>query len=445
MNAKKYRRMRLVLALALVLSLGLGLTESAYAQDVAYGDTVAQGDVVDNDIVLRGDQVTIDGEVLGDVLAISRQVTLNGKVQGSLIVIGEKVEIGGSVGGSVYATGVTLTLVPEAAIQRNLFFAGVNLAMDKGAAIGRDLYTITMGARMAGTVGRNTNAVIGLIEIVRSILDGLNVQVNGTPLRLELSSPASLSAATAGMLPATWYRLGGFDRDAAATLDVVRSQPAIVNNTAEQAGTWALGRLRELVGLLVVGLFMIWLFPLRLNMWSERVRAHPLRSAGSGIVTLITGFALTAIIVVVIIGIALGLNALTLQNLAFIFGTLGLLAVGLAFFVFWLFAAYISKVIVSYLIGRLILKRLAPRAKSKFWPLLLGLVLYVLVTAIPYAGWIIGFLVTLVGLGAVWLVYIDWRSVAEVQAPADDDLSAAEISAEAPADGGVEAPPEPEE
>ena len=47
-------------------------------------------------------------------------------------------------------------------------------------------------------------------------------------------------------------------------------------------GNGRLGRLRELIGLLVVGLFMIWLFPARLNMWSERVRAHPLRSAGSG-------------------------------------------------------------------------------------------------------------------------------------------------------------------
>lgn len=444
MIAKQYRGMRLVLVLALVLSLGLGLTKSAYAQDVAYGESVAQGEVVDNDIVLSGDQVTIDGEVLGDVLAVSKQVTVNGKVQGSLIVLGEKIEIGGSVGGSVYAAGVTLTLVPEAAIQRNLFFVGVNLAFDQGASIGRDLYAITMGARMSGTVGRNTSAVIGLIEIVRSILQGLNVQVGGTPPSLALSSPGSLSAATAGMLPATWYRFGGFETNDATTLDVLRSRPAQTDSTAEQAGTWALGRLRELIGLLVVGLFMIWLLPARLNMWSERVRAHPLRSAGSGVVTLVTGFAFTAIIVVVIAGIALGLNALTLQNLAFIFGTLGLLAVGLAFFVFWLFAAYISKVIVAYLVGRLILKRLVPRAKGKFWPLLLGLVLYILVTAIPYAGWIIGFLVTLVGLGAVWLVYIDWRSVSEAQAPKEVDETAAEISAETPA-AETETPPPTED
>jgi hypothetical protein len=244
------------------------------------------------------------------------------------------------------------------------------------------------------------------------------------------------------MLPATWYRLGGIENHEVASLDVARSQPAQADSTAEQTGQWALGRLRELIGLLVVGLFMIWLFPARLNMWSERVRAHPLRSAGSGIVTLVTGFAFTAIIVVVIAGIALGLNALTLQNLAFIFGTLGLLAVGLAFFVFWLFAAFISKVIVSYLVGRLILKRLVPRAKGKFWPLLLGLVLYILVTAIPYAGWIVGFLVTLVGLGAVWLVYIDWRSVSEVQAPAAEESSTAEISAEAPAESETPPPPE---
>jgi hypothetical protein len=444
MAAIQYRGVRLALVLALVLSLGLGLTESAYAQDVAYGDTVAQDQVVDNDIVLRGDQVTIDGEVLGDVLAISRDVTVNGKIQGSLIVLGEKIEIGGSVGGSVYATGVTLTLVPEAAIQRNLFFVGVNLAFDQGATIGRDLYAISMGARMAGTVGRNTTAVIGLIEIVRSILQGLNVQVGSTPPSLALS-PTSLSAATAGMLPAAWYRMDGFDTHKTAIMDVARSQPAKGDSTAEQAGKLALGRLRELVGLLVIGLFMIWLFPLRLNMWSERVRAHPLRAAGSGILTLITGFAVTVILVVVIAGIALGLNAITLQNLAFIFGTLALLAVGLAFFVFWLFAAYISKVIVSYLVGRLILKRLAPRSKSRFWPLLLGLVLYILVTAIPYAGWIIGFFVTLIGLGAVWLVYIDWRSVAEAPASQEAEQGTAILTAEAPADAGAETPPVPEE
>jgi cytoskeletal protein CcmA (bactofilin family) len=434
----RYRTLRLALIFMLAISLGLGLTQPAFAQDVRYGDTVPEGDVVDNDIVLYGDEVTIDGQVKGDVLAVSSKVTVNGQIDGSLVALGEVINVGGKVGGTVYSSGVNLVLEPTAAIQNNLFFLGLNMAMDRGATIGRDLYTVTMGARLAGQVGRNTNAVIGLIEIVKSVLQGLNIEIGLQPtglakLRIQ---PGFMSA---GLLPVIGTRM--------SAMEPALSQPQQADTTAQQAGQWGLDRLRELVGLLVVGLLMIWLFPARLSMWSERARARPLRSAGSGIITLITGFAVTAIAVVVIVGIAFGLNAITLQNLAFLFGVLGLLSVGLAFFVFWMFAAYISKVIVSYLVGRLILKRFAPRYKGRFWSLLLGVFLYILVTAIPYAGWIIGFIATLIGLGAVWLVYIDWRSPAEPASSASPEQLAAESATAETPEAGAESsePAAPEE
>ncbi len=79
-----------------------------------------------------------------------------------------------------------------------------------------------------------------------------------------------------------------------------------------------------------------------------------------------------------------------------------------------LLISYGTKLIVSYLIGKLILGRLAPRvAEQAIWPLMLGIVLYVIITSIPCLGDVIGFIVALIGLGAIWLLIRQGRSASE--------------------------------
>jgi hypothetical protein len=68
-------------------------------------------------------------------------------------------------------------------------------------------------------------------------------------------------------------------------------------------------------------------------------------------------------------------------------------------------AALISQIIVGYLCGRLILARLKPQwAESRIWPLVLGLAMIVVLTAIPWIGWVFGVLTVLLGLGALWML-----------------------------------------
>ena len=408
-SSRQVRWLRMAITPALVVCMGLSLAQSAYAQGIGYGDAIPAGEVVDNDVFLYGNEVSVEGEVIGDVLAVGKKVTVNGKVQGSLVILGDEMSIGGDIAGSVYSAGVNINFGPEASVQRNVNFIGFSLATAEGSSIARDLNTITFGARLAGDVGRNTTAIIGPIEIIRAALQAVNVEPFTREEIPVVSDQPGWQRLSAGLLPVLWIDRGGVDHQVMTA--ELNSEPEQASQSADATVNWLLGRLRELVALLVIGGLLIWLIPARVNMWSERARARPMRAAGSGIVILITGFAATVIFIAVIVGIAIGLDALTLGNLAFLFATLGLLAVGLAFFVFWLFAAYISKVIVAYLVGRLILKRFAPRLKGRFWSLLLGVFLYILVVSIPYAGWVIGLIVTLIGLGAVWLVYFDWRSV----------------------------------
>ena len=79
---------------------------------------------------------------------------------------------------------------------------------------------------------------------------------------------------------------------------------------------------------------------------------------------------------------------------------------------------YGSKLVVSFLVGRWLVGKIAPQAAgSKVWPLLVGVVLYVFLSAIPFLGWLIGLVVTLVGMGAMWLAYTTRNNHAIVEAP----------------------------
>ncbi|MBK7175857.1 MAG: hypothetical protein IPH82_01450 [Chloroflexi bacterium] len=75
------------------------------------------------------------------------------------------------------------------------------------------------------------------------------------------------------------------------------------------------------------------------------------------------------------------------------------------FWIFVLFVCYLSKVIVAYRFGGWFLGRFMPRAQRRVWSLLFGLVVFVLLAAIPYAGWALSLIVTFIGLGAVVVAF----------------------------------------
>jgi hypothetical protein len=92
-----------------------------------------------------------------------------------------------------------------------------------------------------------------------------------------------------------------------------------------------------------------------------------------------------------------------------------LLSVGGGLLVLWLilltlFAAYGAKLVLSAWIGRAILRRAAPgAAENRFWPLVLGAVIYLILSQIPYFGQLLALVSSLLALGAAWLVWRDMR------------------------------------
>ena len=155
----------------------------------------------------------------------------------------------------------------------------------------------------------------------------------------------------------------------------------------------------------------IWLFSGVLKRSAKKLEAKPLQSAGIGLLGLVLSVALIGVVVLVgllILVLGIGLGALSFWDLAWAVWGVGFSSLGLAFWLSLLFVSYGTKVIVAFMVGTLILRRLAENSlKYKILPLLLGLLIYVLLAWVPFFGWVIAVFVNAIGLGAAWFAFKD--------------------------------------
>jgi hypothetical protein len=202
----------------------------------------------------------------------------------------------------------------------------------------------------------------------------------------------------------------------------LQNGPAKNNSTAE----WLLQRLQALVTFLIIGGLALWWRPNYFQRWADTVRNRSVRSAGYGFLILMNGFLVPFLLLAIIVGFAAVFYFLKLPAIGLIILGGGLNALGLAFTAFLVCTTYLSKAIVAYLAGYLILSLIGPKAvKHKVLPLLLGLTLYVLIAPIPFVGWITGFLCTILGLGAMWQVWFT-KALPEVSSEPELEINKAD-------------------
>lgn len=400
------RWVRVFLTLMVLLGGIFWIDTPARAQgiQITAQDTVPAGTVVENDIVLRGPDVALDGEVLGDVLAVGSNVTVNGKVGGSLIAIGGNVTVNGSVAGTTYSIANALQLEEQANLDHNLYFIGLDLTTQPGSAVGRDLVVLSLGAKLNGTVGRQTRGIIGLLQLFQTLMEQVRGSITGIP-------SGSSDTAVANRAVAVHY--SGFFPPA-GILQSLNGQTRLDTARIQE---WFLRLVRELVPLLVFGWLGLWLLPKIMEEGAQNIRTRPLRALGTGLLALVIAINLllvAALIAGLIFVLGLWLGTIGLWDLAWFVWGIGFSALGLAVAVSAFFVDFGTKILVAYAVGGFILELLIPRAtRYRFWPLLLGLGLYVLLVTIPNLGVVISVLVTAWGLGAAWMFYRE-RKLAEI-------------------------------
>jgi len=198
---------------------------------------------------------------------------------------------------------------------------------------------------------------------------------------------------------------------------VTRNEPATNQATPRQETTsekilkWGLNVLRTSVTLILIGLFLLWLFPFFMQGLSGKLQSAFWPSLGWGVVAYAAFF---FILLVTIVGMIIGgllFGTLTLGGLAGTVVWLGILSLFALILGFVLVTSFVAKVVFGQALGRWLLGRTnSSLAGHRFWPMIIGVIITVAVIAllsfplIPgFLGGLLNFAVILFGLGALWL------------------------------------------
>jgi len=428
MKQKRFRKwVGLIGLICLVL---FTFAPAALAFESRSGDTVVIGadEVIEDDLYVGANTFTLDGTVKGDLIVFGSTIEINGTVEGDLITAGQAVTVRGAVADDVRIAGMALKLDSEAKVGDDVVAAGFSIDGKKGSSVGGDFTYFGYQALLAGDVAQDLTVGVGGLQLSGSIGGDVKAEVGeveeGPPPTFFMSFMPNVPAMPSvpmGLTVDEGARIGGkLDYTSASEWSIpagvvagaiTRHEPEIeveeevVVSPAKRAGEWFLRHLRRLVTLLLVGLLIVWVVP----GWTKRVagalQAKPLPSLGWGVVSIAVFILALLVLLIATIIVAVILGTVTLGGLAGTTAWIGGLTMALLVFFFSIAVTYITKVVVSFLGGRLILARLKPDwADGRIWPLVVGVVLFVIITAIPVLGWLVNLVVVLLGLGALWLL-----------------------------------------
>jgi cytoskeletal protein CcmA (bactofilin family) len=429
---------KLFSVLTLFILLTITMVSPAYAFDGRSGDKISiqTGEVVNDDLYIGANELVMDGTVNGDLVAFAQTVTINGTVNGDLMTAAQTVVVNGTVTGDIRMAGSVLFVGEKARIGGDILAAGNSLEVRQGSTVGRDVVAAGAQILLGADVARNVTAATPALEINGHVGGDVKAEVgeagqtrSGPPPTMFMS-PSTVpipevkeglsidpAARIAGNLAYTQTTDLSFP-DGVVAGKITRTLPPVDQNkpSPQQTSrlkviTWGFNLVRSLVTLLLLGLFLLWLFPAFTKGLSDKLHNKPWPSLWWGVVTFAGFFfALLLIIFVTVLG-ALLFGILTLGGLSASIVFIGMLTFLATILAFVLSASFIAKIVFGITLGKWILARVhSPLAEQKYWPLLIGVTLTVIVAAlltfplIPgFLGGLLNFVIILFGLGAIWL------------------------------------------
>ena len=438
------------------------LASPARAFESRAGDKVVveEGEVVEDDLYATANTVEVMGTIRGDLVAAGSLIIIDetGVVEGDLIAGGQGVVINGAVNDDVRIAGMALAVGEKAKIGSDLIAFGYSLMISPGAQIGQDLVFYGGQGLFSGEVARNANIGTGGLQLDGQIGGNVDAKVGGTENVMPYS-PMSFMPPVPGM-PQVPTVAGGLNvgRDAQIGGSLTYTGPeeaeipegtvsgnvtyklpppptageeaAIAKppSTAEKVLGWLYKFLRELVTLFLVGLLFVYLLPRSIDEGSTMIKAKPWHSILWGVVAYVAFFFALMLVFSIVVLLMIILGIVTLGGLMGTTFGLGVVAISSLSVAFHVAVSYLSKILVSFLIGKLIVTRLAPeRVSNRLIPLVIGLLIVVLLASIPILGIIVNIVVVLLGLGALTLLCREWwdkrKAVVETPIPAPVNLT----------------------
>lgn len=440
--------------ISIIFIIGLLLianNQTIYAAYPFVESNLGPGEEVFDDLFLQGSEVLVAGHVHGMLFAIGEKIVIQSGAQidndifllGRSILVEEEATISGNlyVGGqnvvvdapvhlNLIVSSVTLDIGSAVETGRNLFFGGFHYSQQPGSKINGNLYAGSYQLAMHGNVEQNFRVSAVSVDLNGEVKGDAEIAIDASgddegiriwlPYMQQLNIPDLLPT---GLVVGDQASINGqlVYTSAKSLEENLRNLPlqGVVENIAEPelSQTNKDGKvvtknpfvlrifrmLRQMVGLFLFA-FISWKFGKRYISEASQIAINrPVNSMGVGFLSTLVVYlgALVAFILICLIAIVLGV--FTLNQLSSLLFFIGIAVIILSLALFGILSMYVSKFVLAYWAGGFILNKVKLAGKNKeVWNLVTGIVLYIILSAIPVFGWIMGVLVSLIGIGAIW-------------------------------------------
>lgn len=441
-------------------------TKNVQAYELDDDGKVSSDEIINDDLILGGDNVVMNGKVVGNLIASGQDVAINGFVEGDVFAFGQTVTIGqgakitgnlftgaqivvisGKVTGSVFSGSMSTSIKSSAQIDRNVYFGGYSLDIAKDAVIKKDLAAGGYQVILDGEVTRDVNADVGAFQLNGTVGRNFNVSVgepgtgssspSSAPFMSQYNVPATLET---GLLIAESAKIGG-DLNYTSVVpqnSAIQAEPSgsvtymtpVPSNEDQQVdrttpqyrvknffeagiGKAVLDTARRFISIFLMGALALWLVPGTVKALTDIIRGKTLPSVGYGALVYLVGWTGSFVAFLVLIAVAVLLGIITLGGLGAITFWSGTTVLIAFITVFVLMISFGSQVLVASLVGNWVVQKITHQQDAnRFIALLVGVIIYVLLRAIPILGWLISIVVVAAGLGAAWLYSRSLRKAA---------------------------------
>lgn len=393
---------------------------------------IAADEVIEDDLYVGANRLVINGIVKGDVVAAATIVEVNGSIEGDLMAGAQTVIINGEVTDDLRVGATAITIGERGKIGDDLLVGGYSLETRAGSVIGGHVGGGTGQTLLNGSVGGNVNIGAGGLVLNGPVAGNVTAEVSApgqtppfnpfvfmpnapaiTPIAPGLSIGAN--AIISGLLT---YRtsvsatipadavIGGvnFVQVAQAAPEDPLAPASLQRRGIRAAQYWGV--------LLLLGLLFVAIARRLTRNAADVLGATAGQSFVWGIAALILFPLVLALLAGMLIALSFGLSLAGLGDAAGTILWVGILTTVILALLFVLALGLFTKITVSYQLGRWITGSL----DGVFWPLFLGALIVALLVWLPYAGGVLSLLITLYGLGALWL---GWRGPVKTAAKVD--------------------------
>jgi cytoskeletal protein CcmA (bactofilin family) len=345
----------LLLAVSLPAARAAGPGGDPRAKFIGGNSVTIPADVtISHDLYVFGGTIRIAGRIDGDLIVTGGTIEVTGPVSGDLFAAGGTVNVSSEVGRHVRATGGTVTV--NGAVGSDLMVAAGTLDIGPAARVGGDLI---FAAQQATSNGAVSGSVLGT---ARSYTN------NGT--------------------------VGGSEQVNLRQQQQEERAPTVAEQLLEVV--------RHFISVIAAGALFLWLAPRLMHACVERERSRTLVTFGIGVLAFAGFFVLILALLFAMALAVIPLGLLGFGQLAVMIALGIALGIGLLGYVFALVLLFLAAAIAGLTLGRLILVQLGEQwARGPFPALIFGVLIIVVLTALPYLGILFNILVVLLGLGAV--------------------------------------------